>query len=433
MSLADEVERLAKTPLLSDPGYEDGEHEQLTLTEVAGVHTVESAWHGLRFVFDQVQDSRGSVSAELTVVLRGRELLPLASIGLKSNQAQGQLARNMHKEAPAIPWKLLLQKACAMVLKRHRMGEPVIILSRHTPVTPLTFVVNPFVYQRKITVLYGDGGKGKSTFVLFLGMVASVGATVAGIRALPARTLFLDYEDDDDIHALRLQALIQGHPELAEAQILYERCSRPIAAMASQLSRRIQEDKIEFLIVDSLFKASGGTEADHCSRFFDALRPLKIPACIVAHIPKPQDGVEPSIYGSVFNKNLARLTWEFRREPESPGHPARIGLYRRKDNYSPADENLGFLVHQARDYSAFRYEPCDLSEAAELSKGLPAAAQIRILLETDGMPRSAKTIADDTGLPLATVKSTLSREQGRKWHKLGEGHETQWTVLSAGK
>src|SRR5262249_33612461 len=161
--------------------------------------------------------------------------------------------------------------------------------------------------------------------------------------------------------------------ELAEAKVRYQRCSQPIAVMASQLSHRIHSENLQFLVIDSLFAASGGMEADHCARFFAALRPLKIAALVLAHIPKPQDGVEPTIYGTVFNKNFARLTWEFRMETDgAPGSPNRIGLYHKKDNYSPADQMLGFSAFQARDYSLFRYEPFDLRQAPELSKGLPA-------------------------------------------------------------
>ena len=51
-----------------------------------------------------------------------------------------------------------------------------------------------------------------------------------------------------------------------------------------------------------------------------------------------------------------------------------------------------------------QYEPFDLSQAAELKKALPWPNQIRNLLESDGVPRTSKEIAEELGAPLATIK-----------------------------
>jgi hypothetical protein len=406
------------------------EPASLQLEEACGVYTVTSPAHGVRFVFDQLSDARGGVAAELTITLGHTELLPCVAIGLKSHQAQTTLARALARDVPTVPWKVLLPHACARVLLRHRTGEPVIVLSQASAPVPLAFQVNPFVYQRKTTILFGDGGQGKSTFALWLGLLAATGQQAAGVSALKTRALYLDYEDDEDIHIFRLHGLLAGHPELAGAEVLYQRVSAPFATLARPLARRLQEQHVGLLIIDSLFAASAGSEAEQCAKFFAALRPLKVGALVLGHTPKPQDGVDPSIHGSVFNKNFARLCWEFRREQGGPGDPARIALFHRKDNYSPQQTARGFLVTQRPDGSLCRYDPCDLSDAPELQKGLPAAARIRTLLE-DGVPRTAKDIADEAGLPLGTVKSTLSRENGRKWMILGEDYRNpQWTVLN---
>ena len=71
----------------------------------------------------------------------------------------------------------------------------------------------------------------------------------------------------------------------------------------------------------------------------------------------------------------------------------------------------------------------DLGQAAEFAQSLPAPSQIRNFLE-DGVPRTAKAIAEGIGLKLSTVTSALSREKGRKWQMLGgAGQETLWAVM----
>ena len=404
------------------------EAETLTLTETGGLYTVTCATHAVCFTFDRLTDQRGRVYAELTVTLAHGNLLSGVDLSLKSDAGQTKLAENLTRLIPALPWKVLLQKACTVVLTRHREGEPTVLLSRETKVEPLTFLINPFVYRQKPTILYGDGGQGKSTLALFLAMLVSTGQCVAEIRALRGRVLYLDYEDDADIHALRLRALIAGHPELAEAQIDYQRCAQPLTVLAPSLYRRIQADAIQLLVIDSLFAASGGMEGDDCGRFFAALRPLKVASLTLAHTPKPQEGVTPSIIGSVFNKNYALTTWELRAEPATLDAPMHLGLYHRKINYGRERAALGFAVVQAEDFSVCRYEPLDLAHTADLASALPLRNRIRNLLE-DGTPRTTKEIADEVGVKLGTVKSALSRGKRINWQMIGEGKETKWTVL----
>jgi hypothetical protein len=76
------------------------------------------------------------------------------------------------------------------------------------------------------------------------------------------------------------------------------------------------------------------------------------------------------------------------------------------------------------------YEAHDLSKTEELQKVLPIPSQIRNLLD-DGVLRTAKRIAEDLGVPLAKVKSPLSKYAGHKWMAIShEGRETEFTVLN---
>jgi hypothetical protein len=335
--------------------------------------------------------------------------------------------------ASAIPWKLLLQRACSLVLKRHREGEPLRVLTVETPVEALSYQINPLVFRGKATVLFGDGGLGKSTLALLSAMCVSTGEAVAGIAALPGRALYLDYEDSYDVHVRRMQAIAACHPALARADVHYQACTEPLTALTPTLLRRIQTDGITFLVLDSLAAATGGDAgAEAATKVFRAIRTLNVGALILAHVPKsPGEGQEPSIYGSVFHKNFARSTWEIRKEQEIGSDQAILGLFNRKSNLSRLHYPLGLKVTQNEDGSQIRYESADLSQVAEMVKSLPAPAQIRNFLE-DGTPRTAKAIAEGTGLKLDTVKSTLSREKGRKWQMLGgAGQETLWTVLGS--
>ena len=111
-------------------------------------------------------------------------------------------------------WARMIESTCVLTLRRYRRGEPSHYLDRHTIVEPLTFAINPLVPKNKACILFSDGGKGKSTFALALCLAVNAGATVAGVSALKGKALYLDWEDDVDVHARRLQAIQAGHPEL---------------------------------------------------------------------------------------------------------------------------------------------------------------------------------------------------------------------------
>jgi hypothetical protein len=415
-------------------------HDQdaVELAETAGLYVVRSAKHAVSLTFDRLTDQRGSVYAEVTITLGTTVLVEAVDLNLKNDRAQTTLANSLKDYGTgttSVPWKLLLQKACALVMRQKRLGRPSLILNRHSEVQPLTYAVNPLVFKHKPTILYGDGGLGKSTLALFLAMLVSTGQHIAGMGALKGRALFLDWEDDEAVHTRRLQAIIVGHPSLADAQVDYQECDEPLLRMQHSLIRRIQADRITFVVVDSLLAASGGdASAESVSKMFDAIHQLKTASVLLGHIAKTpmEDQREASVYGSVFNKNRARSTWEIKKQQEIGDDISILGLFNRKSNLSRLHHPIGLQVTQNEAGTDIRYHPFDLSQAPELETALPAAARIRNYLELDGAPHTAIAISQATGIPLPTVTSTLSRGKGRKWQMLGGvGQETTWCVLGS--
>ncbi|BCA56692.1 hypothetical protein W02_38320 [Nitrospira sp. KM1] len=433
MKVIEEAEALARQPLVSSQ-VNGHERPDLTLSEAAGLYNVSSFKWGARFTFDRLSEKYGSEKAELSVFLLGEPVMPCKAIGLTSEGTQKQIAKALTESIPSVPWKDLLQNACAMVLQSKRTGRPAVKLTRFTQVEPFTYSVNPLIVRRKPVIIYGDGGQGKSSFALLLAAMVSTGQTIAGIRALQGRSLFLDWEDDEEVHARRLQALIAGHPELSDAEIDYLPCEEPLVRMIYPLVRRIQADGITFVVIDSLMAASGGdASSETVSKFFDAVRLLKTETLLLGHVPKTlAEGQEAqSVYGSVFNKNRARSTWEFKREQELGADTAVIGLFHRKSNHTRRHHPIGLTMTQDEACSVIRFEACDLRETAELANALPVASRIRNLLE-DGIMRTPQDIAYELDVALSTIQRTLRKHKGHKWQMIGgPGMTTKWTVLNA--
>jgi hypothetical protein len=400
--------------------------DELELTHGAGLYVVHSAKHEVRFTFDRVADAHGGVGAELTVTEGTTDLLSCVDVGLKSHAGHTALAKDLVALTPSVPWKQLLQRACSLVLTRHREGEPIIVLQPSTPHVP--FLINPFVYQQHPSLIYAPGGSLKSYLALYLALLACHGGAQHGVAALRVPVLYLDWELNAQTVGGRLTQLRTGHPELAEYVPYYRRCEYPLHQEVHQIARYVAEHHIELLILDSAVMACGGemNGPDTVVKLTRALRIIGCASLLLAHVAKlTPEGQERTAFGSVYFRELARNVWDLTKA-DGDGPPALL-LKHNKNNFGPLHAPIGFTFTFAGD--AVSVSASDPAAKPEFNPKPPAAAQIRNLLE-DGEPRSSKEIAVALGMKPASVKATLSAHRGTKWHMIGENRGAKWTVLN---
>ena len=381
--------------------------DECHIEETGGLIHVTFPTHNVQFFFDRVQDARGGVQAELAVKYGVADLLSGTDISCKSDTSRSKIARTLKELASEIPWGILLSKACSKVVELHRQGEPPVILTMHTEVEPLDFMVHPTVPCGKTTIQFGDSGIGKSSNALLQAMLCSVGGSLAGFAAKKGRPLYLDYEDSQDVHARRLKAIIAAHPELAGAEVPYQFCTEPLFGMAPQLMRRIAHDRIDFLVIDSLAIACGGDPmgAESALRIFRVLRQLKCSVLLLAHQPKNVGEGDPTIYGSTFKVGE-------RKEQEVEHDQIRLGLFHRKSNLDRLHSPMGFLVTCASDGSRMHFAAADVSESVDLSKGLSLTTRLKKALRGGAM--TAKELSEELGTDVKPIRSRLAEGSG-KW------------------
>ncbi len=387
----------------------------------------------IRFLVEYLTRQSQGIVAEFTVLVGDKTLCEAQRINLNAGMAR--VAKKVHEYDGRLrlpDWTRLIEATAVLVLRRFREGEPPHRLNADTPVETLSYQLNPLVFSRKVTILYGDGGLGKSSLALLMGMLVSTGETVAGLSAVRGRVLYVDYEDSLSVHARRRAAIATCHPALKSAELVYQTHHEPIWNILPTLLRLVQLERIDFIILDSLAAATcGDASAEAATKAFRALRMLNRGSLVLAHIPKmSEQQQEAGIYGSVFYKNFARSTWELKKEQEVGADESVLGLFNRKSNLSRLHPPIGLRVRQNGTNTAMAYEACDLNQTLELERGLPIASRIRNFLEKDGGVYTAKEISDSLSAPLSTVKSTLSRENQRKWHSLGTGRDVKWTCVN---
>ncbi|TKB72533.1 MAG: DUF3854 domain-containing protein [Nitrospira sp.] len=401
--------------------------DELVVTEVAGHYTVRSPKHSVSITFERLTDARDSVYAEVAIVIGATEILSGCKLGLQSDSGQGKLAGSLKAVAVSVPWKILLQRACSLVLKHHRQGEPIITLIPSASAT-VPFLLNPIIYQGHQTLIYAPGGSCKSYLALFFALVACHGGCHAGVAGLKVSVLYLDWELNAETLGGRLKALQAGHPEFSRHTPFYRRCELPLHQEAHTIAAFVAEHHVKLVIVDSAAMACGAelSSPEAAITLQRALRKINCASLVLAHTSKSVvEGQERTAFGTVFFRELARNVWELSKADEE--HPVTLALSHTKHNFSSKHPPLGFRLTFSPEQ--VRVDAEDLANVPALQKKLATPSRIRNLLE-DGRLRTAKGISDDLDIPLSTVKSALSRGKGHKWQQVGEDyHDPQWTVL----
>jgi len=267
---------------------------------------------------------------------------------------------------------------------------------------------------------------------LFIALQASHGSSVAGLSAVPGPVLYLDWELNAETVGGRLKALQAGHPDLAEFVPYYRRCEAPLHQEVTQIARQVAERGVQLVIIDSVALAAGADLAspDAAVNLQRALREIGGASLVLAHTSKStQEGQDKTPYGTVFFRELARNVWELQRADDE--HPVRVVLQQRKNNFGPMHAALGFQFTFAP--GSVQVTSCNPEDEAAFEDRLPVPSRIRNLLE-DGRSRTARDIAEELTVKLATIKSALSRGKGYKWQQVrGDNQNPEWTVLSPKK
>src|SRR6185312_10698626 len=115
-----------KAKQATQEAFRERTSDDLLLTEAVGLYTVKSAIHSLTLEFDNLHVRGTGVITELSVTVGSIALRENIDLNLKSDRAHTDLAKNLHVVLDNIPWKVLIPRACALVLKRFRQGAPIV-------------------------------------------------------------------------------------------------------------------------------------------------------------------------------------------------------------------------------------------------------------------------------------------------------------------
>lgn len=353
-------------------------------------------------------------------------------------QAQAALIRalNDHHSGIVPSWPVVVSQLVGGVLEALRQGEPFLAAPDMRRSERVPYRLAPFLLERQPTLIYGDGGTGKSMIALWWSMLVStpVSENETGYQCEPGAVLYLDYETDKDDFAERMDLLGQGIGYGRPTSLYYRRCFRPLAADVADLEKFVHEQEIQLIIVDSAGLACGGTPQDESAvlPYFAALRQIGITSVTIAHVPKNAEHKTP--LGSVYWTNMPRSVYEVKKVQEAGDDSLSIGLFHRKANRGRLQRPHGFDIRfepepASKDrFVAIHIRRRDVGEIPELASGLPLRERIVSVLKRGAL--SSEAIAEELDANLQRVRNVLTEHKGRSFVVTKtDGRVSYWGLL----
>ena len=334
---------------------------------------------------------------------------------------------NIEKESQYADWERLIEFVCLTVVKQMREGEDFINLATANIVEDEGHILSPILPLNQPSLIYGDGGSGKSILSLWFANLIYQGVQTDWVTALKKNVLYLDYETNVNEMYNRNNKLGNGMNLDVPSGIKYHRCFQPLYYIAEGIKRKIQEENIGFVIVDSAAIACGAEPSSEkaTTEYFQAIRSLgeDITVLTIGHTTKAE-AEKKKPFGSAFWEYFSRSVWEIKKEQATEGGIQNVGLYHRKVNngflHDPIGYRIQFLANEI-NINGF-----NITDSQNNDGNLSRIQRIFNYLKTQNDYKSITDICDALSLDYEnepSIKASMSRDKNIM--HFGEG---QWGV-----
>lgn len=387
--------------------------------------------------FSQIREHSDGVVTDVSATSQTTGHTHWARVTLASAMSRNTFVKSLTDAGVPPPKSGDFAQACHLVVKAERTGEPVEALEPEAP-APDTWLIPGWMPRSETTVLYGDGGVGKSLFCLAVALAGLTGSAIGGSSAWPvgqiSSVLYLDWESGRKDHRARWWGLTVPTGQPAPAGMYYKPMHRPLTDSLSAIRADVSRLKVDLVIADSLAPACGAEPegSDAAVRTMNALRSLE-PATrlVTAHVSKTAaDAAKGAArpFGSVYVRNLARSTIYVTQE-EQAEQDERVVTYMHTKSNNGAIQRPTALRYMFDEEGHVVMEPHE----PDLSR---AGLNSRILAALRAGAQDIGTLAEDLEENQAAIKKALQRLEKRDnvvrllGTTAGRGNKQQWGLAN---
>jgi len=379
---------------------------------------------GLEAGLDYFYEGHGEITAEVTVKKNTPPdpgLLHCARLNLMSSQSRSSLGKALGSRYKEMDWPGLLEQMCYIAVQVYREGAPTIDLRTVDPYEKPRWLLYPYVETGGPTILFAEGGTGKSTLALWMGVNVALGSRdLRGGVTESKPVLYLDYETTPEIHAERFGAICAGLGVEKEGRppLYYRKMMTSLPQSAAIIRKEIDRLGAGLVIVDSLGAAGDGPpeEAATVIPLFTAINRLEVPTLCVHHKRKGtgKENARDRLFGSVYYANAARIVWDCEGVVDPVLDKVTLGLTNVKiNNGKPLPKHALELLYVNRNdrLESVTIKKVDLMKVEDLARKAPM--RDRIISELSGGAKSIGELVESLDAEETSVKARITELRRR--------------------
>jgi hypothetical protein len=384
------------------------------------IQWLDPAGTSLELRVSNLETKRDALSCLLTVRKKDgsgawKWVLAPRRINLLSSTAMTQLRRELDNSDKRFDWHQRLDQVVIACYQSIRSSSKAVDLSTVTP-TKTAWLAAPLLERGEHTVLFAEGGLGKSLIALALAVQCATGKKVLPAvepPETPTKVLYLDWETGADVHKRRLDEICAGLGMTApQDRLYYWRMEFALREAFADIRQFIAQNQIGLVVIDSAALAANGdvNESATGTDYIKAVRELgDVATLTITHVSKAtleKDRLRP--IGSVYFQNGPRSSWGLVGEQDELSDTKRnLGLVHVKSNNSSLKKPLSFTL----DFSEpeqIKFQSGSVYKSDSVARHLSKRDRILNLL-THGR-YSLDSITDELpDVPYNTVKATVNR------------------------
>lgn len=386
---------------------------------------------GITLKADRIHESGEVVSAEVVIERAPQGHLLRTRINLLAAQTRGSFAKQLASlpegRGEGVNWPVVLERFFDGVLALEREGPPFERIGKRALRPQPPYLLKPMLYVGKPTILFGEGGVGKSSAIA-AGVAVSVQTGVAALDAwqvvASGNVLVLDWEGDGDDWNDATARVCAGL-RIEPIELHYRRMRGALDADVHRISEYCDENDIVLVIVDSVTwatrEAGRGPSDEPVKRLFDALRMIGRASLLIDHKSKSaiadDQTTGSSPIGSIVKVNAARATFELRKADDmDPDGTRHLALINHKQNPTALQPPLGVAVRSGGETTTMWTEPVRLNDHAVAREASASGAlwqRARDVLRVRGH-MTGPTLVGHLGLggkdPLRQIETAMVRK-----------------------